>query len=322
MRKNRLRRHNNKPNKFIMAVCIFVVCILFVSVGIIYTQKPKADSEANIKPKIHSAAITTDENKKQQANNSKNQNKNNDQATNKADNTERTNANSTDAKNTNESKENVAAKPSKQSSQAPSNNGENDTPAPAGNKVAYLTFDDGPSPTVTPQVLDVLKSQGVQATFFVIGASAEKNPDILRREKAEGHSIGNHTYSHDYNYIYSSTSNFINDLKKSDKVMTSIIGDYDRSLLRFPGGSFNRSSFKQIAINDGYRYFDWNCLTGDAEVSKASVDRLLVRFNQTFQNQDNLIILMHDAPYKTTTPQALPQIIQTLKSKGYQFKGL
>jgi peptidoglycan/xylan/chitin deacetylase (PgdA/CDA1 family) len=305
-----------------MAVCIFVVCILFVAVGIIYTQKPKADSEANIKPKIHSAAITTDENKKQQANNSKNQNKNNDQTTNKADNTERTNANSTDAKNTNESKENVAAKPSKQSSQPPSNNGENDTPAPAGNKVAYLTFDDGPSPTVTPQVLDVLKIQGVQATFFVIGASAEKNPDILRREKTEGHSIGNHTYSHDYNYIYSSTSNFINDLKKSDKVMTSIIGDYDRSLLRFPGGSFNRSSFNQIAINDGYRYFDWNCLTGDAEVSKASVDRLLLRFSQTFQNQDNLIILMHDAPYKTTTPQALPQIIQKLKSKGYQFKGL
>lgn len=335
MRKNRLNKgKSNRQNKLIMIISIFVVCVLFAAVGIKFTQRAKASSEAENKFKIQS--ITANENIKKQNNNS------NDQEKNISNNAAKTNDNSTgntspaDNKSNNGTSSNANnennVKPAEQSS--PSNNGENSIPAsqsnspgtanqiPSGNKVAYLTFDDGPSTTVTPKILDILKKENVQATFFVIGSLAEKNPDLLRREKAEGHSIGNHTYSHNYNYIYSSTNNFINDLKKSDNVLTSIIGDYDKSLIRFPGGSFNRQSYKQAVQNAGYRYVDWNCLNGDAEVSLASVDRLVLRFNQTFENQDNLIILMHDAPAKKTTPQALPQIIQILKSKGYTFKGL
>lgn len=334
MRRNRLnRRKSNRKNKFIIIISIFIVCILFVAVGIKFTQRAKADSEGKNKLKIQS--LTSDENKKQQNNNS------NDQEKNKPNDAAKTNDNSTDKpspvdnKSNNETTNNEnSVKPDEQLSSsnnekngtpvppAPNNSGNATNEEPSGNKVAYLTFDDGPSRNVTPEVLDVLKKENVQATFFVVGQMCKSNPDLLIREKAEGHSIGNHSYSHDYKIIYSSPDNFLRDFKQSEDIITSIIGPHDTSLIRFPGGSFNRNSFKQVAANSGYRYVDWNCLTGDAEVSLASVDRLLLRFNETMGNQDNLIILMHDAQAKYTTPKALPQIIQILKSKGYTFKGL
>lgn len=311
---------------------MFIVCILFVGVGIKFTQRAKASSEAENNFKVQ--PISTDKNKIQN-NTTNDQAKNNEKNT---DNIKNVSSNSIDNTSSSDKNNAVNSTPSSNNSgnsePSPPNNtmppsGENggsppppNNVEPPKNKVAYLTFDDGPSTTVTPEILDILKEENVHATFFVIGSYAEKNPDLLRREKAEGHSIGNHTYSHNYNYIYASTDNFINDLKKCDNVITSIVGDYDRSLIRFPGGSFNRQAYKQAAEAAGYRYVDWNCLNGDAEVSLASVDRLLLRFNQTFGNQDKLIILMHDAPAKKTTPKALPQIIQILKSKGYTFKGL
>lgn len=191
-----------------------------------------------------------------------------------------------------------------------------------GSKTVYLTFDDGPSANNTPKILEILKNENVKATFFVIGSMAEKNPGLLKQEAAEGHAIGNHSYSHSLDYNHSTPAAFMEDFKKGDMVITSIIGNHDRSLIRFPGGSFRRTAFQEAARAAGYRYVDWNCLTGDAEVSLAPVDRLLRRFHETFESQKELIILMHDAPNKVTTPEALPQIIQFLKANGYTFKTL
>lgn len=316
MRKSRLnRRKSNRENKFIIIISIFIICILFAAVGIKFTQRAKADSEGENKLKIQS--LTSDENKKQQNNNSNDAAKTNDNSTdNPSPVNNENNIKSAEPPSSNNEKNATPVPP------APNNSGNATNEAPSGNKVAYLTFDDGPSTEVTPEVLDILKKENVQATFFVVGKMCKSNPDLLRREKAEGHSIGNHSYSHDYKIIYSSSDNFLRDFKQSEDIITSIIGPHDTSLIRFPGGSFNRNSFKQVAANAGYRYVDWNCVTGDAEVSLASVDRLLLRFNETMENQNNLIILMHDAPSKSTTPKALPQIIQILKSKGYTFKGL
>lgn len=191
-----------------------------------------------------------------------------------------------------------------------------------GSKVAYLTFDDGPSQNNTPKILDILKNENIKATFFVIGSMAERSPSLLKKEAAEGHTIGNHTYSHSLAYNRSTPQDFIEDFKKGDSVITSIIGNHDRSLIRFPGGSFNRTAYQHAATAAGYRYIDWNCLNGDAEVSLAPVDRLLRRFHETYSGQKQLIILMHDAPAKVTTPEALPEIIKFLKSQGYVFKTL
>jgi peptidoglycan/xylan/chitin deacetylase (PgdA/CDA1 family) len=195
---------------------------------------------------------------------------------------------------------------------------------PDGKKVAYLTFDDGPSLNNTPKVLDILKNNNIKATFFLIGKSAEQNSELVRREKAEGHAIGNHTYSHNMKYIYSSPSTFVSDVDKGDKAIKSIIGDdYNLKLIRFPGGSFGPrlAPFREAAVKAGYHYIDWNDLTGDAEHNNVPVSGLLNELKK-YTTQDHVVILMHDAPAKATTVQALPQVIDYLKSKGYSFDTL
>lgn len=221
--------------------------------------------------------------------------------------------------------ENMNSRESKVDTNSKKDDGKGFDPYKAdGKKVAYLTFDDGPSVNNTPKILDILKSNNIKATFFVIGQCAEQNSELLKREKAEGHTIGNHTYSHNMKYVYSSPDNFINDLDKGDKVIKSIIGDdYSLKLIRFPGGSFgNRlASYREAATKAGYHYVDWNDLTGDAEHNLVPVNNLLNELKK-YTTQDHVVILMHDAPAKTTTVQALPQVIEFLKSKGYTFEAL
>lgn len=192
-----------------------------------------------------------------------------------------------------------------------------------GKKAAFLTFDDGPSAN-TPLILDTLKKYNIKATFFVIGKMANENKEMLKRERAEGHSIGNHTYSHDYKYIYADPKNFLDDLNKNNEIISSILDGYSTKLIRFPGGSFGdkRAPYREAVVKAGYHYVDWNALNGDAEATLVPVDKLLVRLKTTVGNQEHVVILMHDAPGKTTTIQALPQIIEYLKSLGYEFRTL
>lgn len=194
--------------------------------------------------------------------------------------------------------------------------------AKANGKIAYLTFDDGPSMVVTPQILEILKDNDVQATFFVIGYMAEKYPQVLRMTYDDGHTIGNHTYSHNYGYIYKRSSNFLIDVEKSNEALKSILGqEFSTNVLRFPGGSFGAQ--KRAAINAvkkaGYNYFDWNSLNGDAEGVDLSKERLIERFKETIKNKGELIVLMHDTDMKQTTVDALPEIINILKDDGYIF---
>lgn len=192
-------------------------------------------------------------------------------------------------------------------------------------KVAYLTFDDGPSSTVTPQILDILAKYDIKATFFVVGKYAEKYPHILKRIHDEGHVIGNHTYSHNYNYIYKNVSNFVKELDATKEVFKNILGeDFETDLIRFPGGSFEawKTSFRKQVTELGYRYVDWNSLNGDAEGHNLSKERLIERFKSTYKKQNNLVILMHDTDEKYTTPEALPAIIEFLIEEGYEFSTL
>jgi peptidoglycan/xylan/chitin deacetylase (PgdA/CDA1 family) len=161
-------------------------------------------------------------------------------------------------------------------------------------KVAYLTFDDGPTPYITSNILNILKENDIKATFFVIGSMAERSPELLRQEKLEGHQCQSY-YSHNYKYIYSSTDNFLQELKRADTVLTSIIGNIIKTLLGFRRLLW-KNAYKQAVENSGYHYVDWNCLNGDSEVATASVDRLISRFKETAGNKKELIILMHDAP--------------------------
>lgn len=189
-------------------------------------------------------------------------------------------------------------------------------------KIAYLTFDDGPSQSITPQILDILKEHDIKATFFVVGNAAEKNPELIKRIYEEGHAIGNHSYSHKYNYIYRRVSNFISELERTEKVLKNILGkNYETKIIRFPGGSFGdkKAPFRKAVIDKGYSYYDWNSLNGDAEGHNLSKNKLVQRFKETYKGQNKLTILMHDMDAKKTTPESLPDIIKFLQEKGYEF---
>lgn len=215
-------------------------------------------------------------------------------------------------------------------------------PAPlaanSSEKVAYLTFDDGPS-RVTPKVLDILKANKIHATFFVVGKNIKGNEAILKREVAEGHVIGGHTFSHNYKTIYHDKNAFMNDLEAGIQAIEKVIGG-KTTLIRFPGGSNNTVSKKaqdpriyskdkwimydlvEAVKEKGYQYFDWNVSSGDASSISYTAEEAIASVKATSKHKHELIILLHDAAGKENTAKALPEIIRYLKAEGFTFKVL
>lgn len=195
-------------------------------------------------------------------------------------------------------------------------------------KIAYLTFDDGPSEKITPKILDILSEYDIKATFFVLGKMIDVNPEVLKRTYEEGHAIGHHSYSHDYNYIYRNTKNFIGELEKTNNNFKKVLGeDFETKLLRFPGGSFEKKKQNTIIATEklGYINYDWNALNGDAEGHNLSKQYLINRLKSTVSartHNQEVIILMHDTDTKSTTAEALPKIIDYLIKEGYVFRTL
>lgn len=194
-------------------------------------------------------------------------------------------------------------------------------------KQVYLTFDDGPSKDVTPQILDILKEYDVKATFFVLGARVELYPDKLKREFDEGHYIANHGYSHDYKLIYQNKDTVWQEYVDCENSIKNALGnqDYNSFLFRFPGGSSGgkyskiKAEAKEHFQNYGVANTNWNCLTGDAEGKKTKED-CMQKMLESKGNQNSIILLMHDANDKQQTVEALPEIIQYYKNEGYTFK--
>lgn len=194
-------------------------------------------------------------------------------------------------------------------------------------KIAYLTIDDGPSIN-TRKILNILKENNINATFFLIGQNAERYPELVKEEVAEGNSVANHTYTHPLNYRRYTPEEFMGEIERCDKVLKSIVGDkYIPKFMRFPGGIFENTAslkrtmepYKQAVENDGYRFINWNVLTGDADRYLEPVNYLIDNVKRQSYGKNVIVILMHDAAAKTTTVQALPEIIQYLRSQGYTF---
>lgn len=197
-------------------------------------------------------------------------------------------------------------------------------PIPPSAKVVYLTFDDGPDGTNTPMVLKALQAAHVHATFFVIGEQVARNPALLKEEYAEGNSIGNHTYTHNYRYIYASPQNFWQDFEKDEDLIQSILGIRPR-IFRCPGGSVPdfTEPYRTMMADKGFVFFDWNVDAGDAEARPAStaeiihnVETQVMRYNH---KGARVVILMHDGPGHINTARAVPSIIAFLKKEGWEF---
>ena len=203
------------------------------------------------------------------------------------------------------------------------------TPKKTDGKVAYLTFDDGPSVN-TIKILDILDQYNVKATFFVVYHSNMKSryQEIVKR----GHTIALHSYTHDYSKIYKSEKGYYNDLNKIHDYVEKTTG-VDSKIIRFPGGSSNTVSnkynkgimrtLKSSVTKNGYYYHDWNVSSGDATGRNVKVSKLIANVKSGVGKKKVINVLMHDTgKSKRTTVEALPSIIEYLKKKGYSFEAL
>ena len=198
-----------------------------------------------------------------------------------------------------------------------------------GEKVAYLTFDDGPSEN-TLEILEILKKYEIKATFFVNYRKGAE--DIYNKISSSGNSVGNHTETHDYSSIYSSLEDFITDFKKMEKIIYDNTGKKSK-IVRLPGGTNNTVSrkyggkFIMYEIVDwlnegGYKFFDWNAYALDAERNPLSKEEMVNNVFKDNKNKNVMLILMHDSKSKKKTIEVLPSIIEELIARDYEFRAL
>ena len=174
-------------------------------------------------------------------------------------------------------------------------------------KKIALTFDDGPHPRYTEQLLDGLKERNVVATFFVTGENAQNYPNIIRREQEEGHLIGNHTYSH-IQLTSGNRETFREELVKTNEILENITGE-KVSFVRPPYGSWDKSFEKELNMFPvlwNIDPLDW--CSHNAECIAAKVVE---------KAGDGDIILMHD--YYDTSVTAALEVVDVLQKRGFQF---
>ena len=193
-------------------------------------------------------------------------------------------------------------------------------------KVAYLTFDDGPSCN-TKRVLDVLNAYQINATFFLIGSNI--TPDtkpIVERMVKEGNAVGIHTYSHEANKMYASAEAFEKDFLQAEDIINATTGQKAR-LCRFPWGSANNylkkidSQVLPWLEEKGYYYCDWNVSAEDS-IGTPTAYSIIRNIKKDYGRYEHPILLMHDSNTNCLTAEMLPDIIVMLKQDGYNFDTL
>ena len=194
-------------------------------------------------------------------------------------------------------------------------------------KRVFLTFDDGPSETVTPVILDTLKKENIKATFFLLGSRVELNPELVKREYNEGHYLASHGYSHVYSQIYASPQSVIDEYNRSVTAIRNAIGEqqYNPHLFRFPGGYWGgqyaevKKQAKQLLDENDILHIDWNALTSDAAGAKTT-EQFIAELEKTVPKHNRVVVLMHDAGNKQATANALPTIIKYFRDRGFEFE--
>ncbi len=187
-----------------------------------------------------------------------------------------------------------------------------------GRKVVYLTFDDGPGEN-TEALLDILDDYGVKATFFIVGNRVEGFESTVNRIIEEGHSLGMHSYTHNYADLYFDLDNFVTEINLEQDELFEITGEVI-NLFRFPGGSSNSLSAQPISLFVDYLneqnivYYDWNVSSGDSG-GKLTAENVYDNVMSGIEKQEVSVVLMHDSTEKQTTFDAVPQIIETLQAE-------
>ncbi|RFU65392.1 polysaccharide deacetylase family protein [Peribacillus glennii] len=195
-------------------------------------------------------------------------------------------------------------------------------------RIAYLTFDDGPS-TNTKAILDILDRYEIKATFFVMGHEEPYAMKGYKEIKNRGHVIALHCFSHDYSVIYRSKEGYFKDLNRLEVFLKKNFG-ITSNVVRFPGGSKNittrQAATKHVVpdiINEltkrGYIYYDWTIDSRDGDSPYVSKQAIIQNVLKEAAHQQQAVILLHDINSMKNTVRALPDIIEGLKSQGFIF---
>lgn len=181
--------------------------------------------------------------------------------------------------------------------------------------VIYLTFDDGPDPEVTPWVLETLAEYGAKATFFCVGNNVRKYPEVCDKTVAQGHSIGNHTYSH-LDGWKSTIHEYLDNIALADIYFNQI--DRNTGLFRPPYGKITRKQIRYLS--PFYKIIMWDILTGDYN-SAFDKDKCLTKtINHT---RPGSIVIFHDSlKAEKNLKYVLPRYLQKMYENGYQFHRL
>ena len=185
-------------------------------------------------------------------------------------------------------------------------------------KVAYLTFDDGLDKKVTPKILDTLKQYEVKATFFILGNSVSKNKDVLKRMIDEGHNVGNHTYTHKKEIIYTDVKKFSDELARTSKAIYDAVG-ITPELFRPPyGAPYIRGKEYKDALSE-YKIVLWNVDSMDSRIKGITGSEIVAAVKNQLKNKNKAIILFHSTSAREETAKALPEIIEYLIDNGYSI---
>ncbi len=187
--------------------------------------------------------------------------------------------------------------------------------------IVAITFDDGPNPVYTPQILDILKEKEVKATFFAVGLHVKKYPDIARRIVAEGHDIGNHTYTHK-DLVPSTRRMVLAQVHKTDQVIKRVTG-VATNLFRPPRGIYSNAVRKLLVDEEGYRLILWSLSSTDwRKINPSSILKRVARYIRP-----GAILLFHDSGAlirreggsRENTVESLGMVIDYLRDKGYEI---
>ena len=212
--------------------------------------------------------------------------------------------------------------------------------AEPGDMTVYITYDDGPSAKSTLQLLDVLDTYGVKATFFTLGSAIEKNPELARQIADRGHVLASHSVTHEYEEIYSSTDALAAEVLEWEKIVADAGITLSSKLFRFPGGTVSKyltdaaaEDMKSRLGSMGYAVYDWNVVSNDSllymrEDGESVHDYIKRNFIETFEyalrerekKDAPMIILLHEGVEETV--DLMPWMIEYLMKNGYKFGSL
>ncbi|NUU80308.1 polysaccharide deacetylase family protein [Paenibacillus xylanilyticus] len=208
------------------------------------------------------------------------------------------------------------AKPVQKNRQYYEERGEIVWEVPTHDKLIALTFDDGPDPVQTPQILALLKQYQAKGTFFVLGKWAEKYPELIVQEQQEGHEVANHTYAHTYAVRSTVQDKYTQDMTAAEQSI--IDAGVQRPLLFRPPGGFYNDMVIEAAKRKGYTIVLWSWHQDTRDWASPGVTAITSKVLKNARNGD--IVLFHDkVEGKSQTADALKIILPKLQQEGYRF---